>query len=103
MIDGFWIGTVILLVMTCGVVYFRYAGRAIDSNWPLVYYAIVVVHLQMFPEGGLNQLLVLTSILAAMTLRFEFLTGWMITVIQGIEYICLVAIAFQLFNIVFIF
>lgn len=103
MIDGFWIGTVVLLVMTCGVFYFRYAGRAIDSNWPLVYYAFVVVHLQMFPDGGLNQILVLTAILAAMTLRFEFLTGWLVTVIQGIEYLCLAAIAFQLFNIVFIF
>ncbi len=101
MIDGFWLSTFILMAMTLGVVYFRYSARALDSNWPLVYYTFAVLHWQLYPEG-LNQYFVFVAVLAAMTLRFEFLSGLMVSIVQAIEYLCLVYIAYRLFDIIFI-
>ena len=101
MIDGFWLSTIILLAMTLGVVYFRYSSRALDSNWPLIYYTFAVLHVQLYPEG-LNKIVVFTAVLMAMALRFEFLSGWMITLVQAIEYLSLIYIAYRLFDIIFI-
>ena len=95
MIDGFWISTIILLVMTIGIVYFRVTAVTTDSNWPLVYYAFVVLHLQLYTEG-LHSELVFGCILAAMFLRFEFMSGKIQKLIQAIEYICLVLIGYRL-------
>ncbi len=101
MIDGFWLSTFILMAMTLGVAYFRYSSRGLNSNWPLIYYIFAVLHLQLYPEG-LSQIVVFTAVLMAMTLRFEFLSGWMITLVQGIEYLALIYIAYRLFDIIFI-
>ena len=101
MIDGYWISTVVLLALTLGVLYFRYSVSTLDSNWPLVYYAFAVLHLQLYPEG-LNSAFVFTAVLAAMTLRFEFMSGRIVKVVQTIEVLCLVYTAYRLFDILFI-
>ena len=95
MIDGFWISTLILLVMTLGVIYFRSSSTTTESNWPLVYYVFVVLHLQLYGEGLYGEV-VFASILAAMFLRFEFMSGWIQKIIQAIEYITLVLICYRL-------
>ena len=100
MIDGFWLSTFILMVMTAGVIYFRYASNATESNWPLVYYAFAVLHLQWYPDG-LTQGVVFGSIIAAMFIRFEFLSGMFLKIVQVVEYIALLLIGYQLFLIIF--
>ena len=97
MIDGFWISTLILLVMTIGVIYFRITALTTESNWPLVYYSFAVLHLQLYTEG-LYAEVVFSCILAAMFLRFEFMSGWIQKVIQAIEYVCLVLIGYRLLS-----
>jgi len=100
MIDGYWLSTFILMAMTIGVLYFRYGSQTFDSNWPLVYYALAVLHLQWFPDG-LSQQLVFATILAAMFIRFEFLSGIFAKIVQFWEYAGLTLIAYQLFVILF--
>jgi hypothetical protein len=100
MIDGYWISTIILIAMTCGVVYFRATAQSTDSNWPLVYYVFTVLHLQLNPEG-LSQSVVLSAIIAAMLIRFEFMSGWFLKMVQMAEFICLGLIAYSLFLIAF--
>lgn len=100
MINGEWLATVILFMMTIGLILFRYNSPKTDSNWPLVYYTLAVLHFQMY-EGGLNSQLLFSSVIAAMLLRFEFLAGWPLKVIHMAEYILLALIAYQLFDIVF--
>jgi len=100
MIDGFWIATLVLLAMTFGVIYFRYATDNVVSNWPLVYYGFAVVHLQFYPEG-MTQNLVFTSIVAAMFIRFEFMAGFFLKAVQIVEYACLLWMAYQMFRILF--
>lgn len=100
MIDGYWLSTCLLIAMTVGIMYFRYSTTSLDSNWPLVYYAFAVLHLQLYPEG-LNQNVVLASILAAMLIRFEFLAGWFLKVVQMSEYLLLMLITYRLFTLIF--
>lgn len=99
-IDGAWLSTAILLVMTVGLVMFRYTARTHESNWPLVYYALAVGHLQLF-EGGLEPNLVFAAIVAAMLLRFEFMSGWFLKVVQIAEYAFLALIGYRLFDLLF--
>jgi hypothetical protein len=100
MIDGFWISTCLLIAMTVGIIYFRYSTTMLESNWPLVYYAFVVLHLQLYPEG-LSQQVVFAAILAAMFIRFEFLAGWFLKTVQMIEYVLLLLIVYRLFLLIF--
>lgn len=99
MINGEWLATVILFMMTIGLIFFRYNSRNTDSNWPLVYYALAVTHFQLF-EGGLDSRVLFSAVIAAMLLRFEFLAGWPLKVVHVAEYILLALIAYRLFDIV---
>ncbi len=100
MIDGFKISTFLLMVMTLGVIYFRYASQAKDSNWPLVYYAFAVLHLQLYSDA-LSQEVVFATILAAMFVRFEFLSGIYLKVMMVAEGVGLLLIAYTLFRMLF--
>ncbi len=100
MINGEWLATVILCMMTVGLILFRYNSPKTESNWPLVYYALAVLHFQMF-EGGLDSRILFSAVIAAMLLRFEFMAGWPLKVIHTAEYILLAILAYQLFNIVY--
>jgi hypothetical protein len=100
MIDGAWLATVVLFLMTIGLIFFRYNTLTHDSNWPLVYYALAVTHFQMF-EDGLDSNVLFSAIIAAMLLRFEFMAGWPLKVVQMAEYVLLTLIAYRLFDIVF--
>lgn len=100
MINGEWLATVILFLMTFGLIIFRYNSPSTESNWPLVYYALAVTHFQLF-EGGLDSRILFSAVIAAMLLRFEFLAGWPLKVIHVAEYILLALIAYRLFDFVF--
>lgn len=97
MIDGFWLSTCLLIAMTVGIIYFRYSITSQDSNWPLVYYAFVVLHLQLYPEA-LSQNVVFAAILAAIFIRFEFLAGWFLKTVQLAEYVLLMLIVYRLLS-----
>ncbi len=99
-IDGAWLATAILLIMTVGLIMFRYTSRTLESNWPLVYYALCVGYLQLF-EGAMDRNLVFAAIVGGMLLRFEFLAGWPLKVVQIAEYVCLALVAYRLFDLLF--
>ncbi|WP_031495538.1 hypothetical protein [Bryobacter aggregatus] len=101
MIDGYWLSTCILLAMTLGVVYFRYASRTHEGNWPMVYYGLVLLHLQLYPDG-MDANVVYTAFICALLLRFEFMSGWILKLIQVMEYACLLFMAYRLFDILFV-
>lgn len=101
MIDGYWISTALLIALTIGVIYFRYATTVTESNWPLVYYFFAVLHMQLYPDG-LAREVVFAAILAAMFIRFEFLSGAFLKAIQIAEYICLLLIGYRLLQLILI-
>ncbi|GAB4368545.1 MAG: hypothetical protein OHK0021_11720 [Bryobacter sp.] len=100
-INGEFLGTAILFLMTIGLMFFRYNAANTESNWPLVYYALAVIHYQMF-EGGLDQRVLFSAIFAAGLLRFEFLAGWPLKLVQVVEAVLLALIAYRLFDLIFL-
>ena len=94
MISTYAVASFVLLILTGWIIAFRYTSRTTDSNWPLIYYALVVVHLQVFEEG-LNRNVVFLAVAAAMTLRFEFMSGFFLKLIEAVEYGCLGYVAYR--------
>jgi hypothetical protein len=97
MINGFWLSTFVLMGMSIGMIYFRYSSKSLETNWPIVYYALTVIHLQLY-EGGLAPNFVFTGIIAAALLRFEFMAGWFLKAIQFLEYACLGCSSFERYS-----
>jgi hypothetical protein len=76
--------TLLLMGLTVWVIVARTRGK-VESNWPLVYYLLVLVYWKVF-EGGLNFYWVYTGLAAAVFLRFEFMGGVVLTFVRLIEY-----------------
>ena len=76
--------TLILIGLTVWVIVTRTRGK-LESNWPLVYYLLVLVYWKAF-EGGLNFYCVYAGLASAVFLRFEFMGGIVLTFVRVIEY-----------------
>jgi hypothetical protein len=90
--------TFILLVLTAWVVVGRFT-RNLDSNWPLVYYLMVVAHLKAF-DGGLNPYCVYVAVVCGLFLRFEFMGGPILKSFRVIELGALAYIAWRSFSLI---
>jgi hypothetical protein len=91
----FFLATVIKILLTIGMLFFRYSSVHVDSNWPLVYYALLALYLQIFPEA-LPRELVFGMIVLAMLIRFEFLSRGFLKSLQWLESICLLSVLYLL-------
>jgi hypothetical protein len=68
------ITTFVLLMLTIWTLVVRYKSRP-DSNWPLIFYLLLVMYHQATPEG-LNSFSIYVGVIAALFLRFEFMAGF---------------------------
>ena len=50
----------------------RFTMTRIESSWPLIYYAALILYWKSF-EGMLNGYLVLAGVICGLLMRFEFL------------------------------
>lgn len=75
--------TFILVVLTLWMVVGRLT-KSLESNWPLVYYLVVVAHLKAF-SGGLNPSMVYVAVVCGLFLRFEFMGGAILKAFRAIE------------------
>jgi hypothetical protein len=80
----FTVITLAIIALTVWVIVTRTRGK-LESNWPLVYYLLVLIYWKVF-EGGLNFYWVYTGLASAMFLRFEFMGGIVLTFVRIIEY-----------------
>jgi hypothetical protein len=99
-ITSFTLCTFILMILSLGMVLLRYTSKSHDSNWPSVYYSLTLGHLQIF-EGGLYPNLVYAGFVCGALLRFEFMSGWFLSMIEYIEYGVLLFMAWRCFDLVF--
>jgi|GEM_PF-1039538 len=67
----------------------------LDSNWPLIYYALLVVFANSYPNL-LNPYVLYMSVVCGLFLRFEFLNERIIFFIRLIEIGCFVYIGYIL-------
>ncbi len=61
-----------LLIFTAGLIGVRFKLQP-DSNWPFVYYAVLVFYHQSMP-GVLNSLPIYIAVVCALFIRFEFMS-----------------------------
>jgi hypothetical protein len=90
--------TFILLTLTAWVMVGRFT-LSLESNWPLVYYLMVVAHLKAF-EGGLNPHCVYVAVVCGLFLRFEFMGGPVLKSFRAIELGALAYIAWRSFTLI---
>lgn len=81
--SAFNITTFLLLALTVWTIYSRYRTR-LENNWPLFYYLALVAYTRKF-EQVMDFNYVLVAIVCAALLRFEFLGGWFVKVLQFVE------------------
>ncbi len=76
--------TMVLIGLTIWVIVARIRSK-LESNWPLVYYFLVLVYWRAF-EGGLSPYWVYAGLVSAVLLRFEFMGGVVLTLVRVVEY-----------------
>jgi hypothetical protein len=86
-ITNFSLPTFILVVLTIWVAVSRFTA-GLESNWPLVYYLLVVAHLKAF-EAGLNPYWVYVGVVTGLLLRFEFMGGFVLKFVWAVELVAL--------------
>lgn len=92
------ITTAVMLALTLWLLVGRFRARS-HSSWPLIYYAVLVAYHQALP-GRLNPYAIYTAVIAALFLRFEFMTGWLAYILQGAEMAVLLYLAYRMFSMV---
>lgn len=79
--------TFTMMIATASVIWTRF-HRPIENNWPLMYYAGMVVYLKAF-DGSLNPTFVYIGVVVALLLRFEFLGGFILKVVRALDFVIL--------------
>ena len=97
-VTSFSLLTFILLTLTAWVMVGRFT-LSLESNWPLVYYLMVVAHLKAF-DGGLNPHCVYVAVVCGLFLRFEFMGGPVLKSFRAIELGALAYIAWRSFTLI---
>lgn len=68
----YFVATVGILAMTLWLIIFRFVGRS-ESNWPLVYYLLVVYHLKIWEFASFQPNYVWAATAVGLFMRFEFM------------------------------
>ncbi|MBI3681845.1 MAG: hypothetical protein HY235_15805 [Acidobacteria bacterium] len=97
----FNITTLLLIGLTCWVLWIRHRSR-LENNWPLLYYVALVAYSKKFDEV-VPPFVVLGCVVAALLLRFEFLGGWVLKGIKVIESAALVYVLLRALQALFLF
>jgi hypothetical protein len=85
--------TALLMGLTAWLGFSRYSTK-LESNWPLVYYLLLVGYLKVF-EGSLDPYMVFTGTVSALFLRFEFMGGWFLKFVRGTELFVLAYVIYR--------
>lgn len=68
----------------------------LDSNWPLIYYALLVAFSNSYPDL-LNPYILYLAVICGLFLRFEFLNDRLVFLVRLLEILCFVHIGYVLF------
>jgi len=94
----FNITSAVALGLTVWLFVARFRTR-LDSNWPLFYYLGLVIYGHLFP-GNLDPAWIYAGVVSALFLRFEFMGGWFLKLIRGVELIVLLYVIHRLIYII---
>lgn len=70
----------------------RFRSR-VDSNWPMIFYLLVVIYHQALPSR-LNPYIVFAGVVSTLLLRFEFMGGRFLKVMRAVDVLLLAVIGY---------
>lgn len=79
----FAIITFIMMIATASVIWTR-LHRPLENNWPLMFYAGIVVYSKVF-DGSFSPSVVYVGVVCALLLRFEFLGGFLLKILRAVD------------------
>ena len=79
----FSIVTMVIMGLTFWLAAARFSLRN-ESNWPLFYYLLLFGYMQSY-NGAIEPSFMYISVVAALLLRFEFLSGFFEKVLRAVE------------------
>ncbi|MFN7922653.1 MAG: hypothetical protein U0Q16_21290 [Bryobacteraceae bacterium] len=86
--------TAVLFALALWTIIVRFRSRP-DTNWPLMYYAIVFSYMEAFP-GRVAPLALYGAIVTALLERFEFMSGFFRYFLMTLELGALSVITYQI-------
>ena len=88
----------VLMGLTVWLAVSRQTTR-LGTNWPLLYYVFLVGFLKVF-EGSLDPYMVFVGLVSALFLRFEFMGGWFLKFVRGVELFILAYVIYRCFALI---
>ena len=88
--------TFVMLGFALWVIFTRLRGKP-DNNWPVIFYAVIVIFTLQLP-GRVEINTLMAGIAAALLLRFEFVGGFASYVVRAADFLALVAVSYFLFQ-----
>lgn len=90
--------TMVLMGLTAWLGAARFKSK-LESNWPLFYYLALVGYLKRF-DGSFDPLMVYVGVVSALFLRFEFMGGWFLRLVQTVELFILAYVVYRGFQLI---
>ena len=89
----FQVVTAVMFLLTGGMAVFRFMARA-DSNWPLVYYFLLVAYAHGY-ERSIDDRVVYGGVALGLFLRFEIMGGRVAKFFRLLEFMLLVYVCWR--------
>jgi len=90
----------LFLIATTLLIGVKRFSTAIDSNWPLTYYGVLLAYWQSY-SYTLDPYWVFTGLLCGLLLRFEFLNGVAEKLIRTMELLVFVYVLYRCVKLIF--
>jgi hypothetical protein len=91
---NFTITTLLLVAFTVFIAGVR-NKKSLDSNWPLIYWGLVLVFTLVRPEDSFDYRLVMLGLAMALLLRFEFMNEFFVKTTRVIEMVLFVYVVIR--------
>ena len=98
-LTNFNVISAVMLGASIWMVWGRFTLRP-ESNWPLVYYLLMVIYNNTYPSR-LYPYVLFAAVVCALLLRFEFMGVRVVRIVQIVEFAMLAALMYRLFLLIF--
>ena len=99
-LTNFNVISAVMLGASLWMVWGRFTLR-LESNWPLVYYLLMVIYNNTY-QNRLNPYILFVAVICALLLRFEFMGVRVVRIIQLVEFVMLAIMIYRLFLLIFL-
>jgi hypothetical protein len=99
-LTNFNVVSAVMLGASVWMVWGRFTLR-LESNWPLVYYLLMVIYNNTYPSR-LNPYVLFISVVCGLLLRFEFMGIKVVRTVQIVEFAMLATLMYRLFLLIFV-